>query len=329
MMLRYRNPVWSGYMADPFVLEWKGRYYAYGTGSRRGQARTDGRVFPLLQSDDLVRWHQSGGAMTPLADPGLHYWAPEVAERDGTFYLYYSAGGSDGENHRLRVARAASPVGPFSDCGLLVIPEEPFSIDAHPFKDPADGRWYLFFCKDFFDGRAGTGVACVELADDMVSAASPVNTVLRASADWQIFARNRRWYDRDWPAWHTVEGPFVVQHDGRYYCFYSGGNWETAQYGVGYAVAEHPLGPYRDEWNADGPSVLKGTLDAVGPGHNSTARAPDGREMLVYHAWDRQHTARRMCLDPLEWTADGPRCQGPTSGAQVLEIVRPGRPTLS
>ena len=229
MMLRYRNPVWSGYMADPFVLEWKGRYYAYGTGSGRGQARTDGRVFPLLQSDDLVRWHQSGGAMTPLADPGLHYWAPEVAERDGTFYLYYSAGGRDGENHRLRVARAASPVGPFSDCGLLVIPEEPFSIDAHPFKDPADGRWYLFFCKDFFDGRAGTGVACVELADDMVSAASPVNTVLRASADWQIFARNRRWYDRDWPAWHTVEGPFVVQHDGRYYCFYSGGNWKTAQ----------------------------------------------------------------------------------------------------
>ena len=327
MTLRYRNPVWSGYMADPFVLEWKGRYYAYGTGRLRGQIQhPDGNVLTLLQSDDLVHWRQSGGALRPLKAAGLYYWAPEVAERDGVFYLYYSAGGPNGENHRLRVARAKEPTGPFSDCGRLVIPDEPFSIDAHPFKDPADGRWYLFFCKDFLDGRAGTGTACVELADDMVSAASEVRTVLRASADWQIFARDRRWYDRVWPAWHTVEGPFVIERQGRYYCFYSGGNWETAEYGVGFAVADHPLGPYRDEWSAGGPAVLKGTPEAVGPGHNSIARAPDGREMLVYHAWDSSHSARRMCIDALEWTDQGPRCLGPTSKAQVLEIVSSSTP---
>jgi len=321
MTLRYRNPVWSGYMADPFVLEWRGIYYAYGTGSGHGR-QPDGNVLPLLQSDDLVHWKPRGGALRPLREPDLVYWAPEVAERDGIFYLYYSAGWRDGEKHQLRVALASAPSGPFIDSGRLLLPEEAFSIDAHPFKDPASGRWYLFFCKDFFDGRAGTGVAGFELASDMMRPASPVRTVLRASADWQVFARNRRWYDRDWPAWHTVEGPFVVEHDGRYYCFYSGGNWETAEYGVGYAVAEQPLGPYRDEWSAHGPTVLKGIPDAVGPGHNSVATAPDGREMVVYHAWDREHRARRMFIDPLEWSTSGPRCAGPTTGDQALEIVR-------
>jgi beta-xylosidase len=324
MTLRYRNPVWPGYLADPFVLEWEGRYYAYGTSSQRGKSRqADGNVFPVLESDDLVHWRLLGGALVPLPDAELHYWAPGVAQRDGSFYLYYSAGGPDGEDHKLRLATASRPAGPFLDCGGLVLPEEPFSIDAHPFVDPSDGRWYLFFCKDFFDGRVGTGAACVELADDMLTPASPVTTVLRASADWQIFSRNRRWYGRNWPAWHTVEGPFVVEHEGLYYCFYSGGNWETAEYGLGFAVAEHPLGPYRDDWSASGPSVLRGTPEAIGPGHNSIARAPDGQEVVVYHAWDKTRTVRRMCVDPLVWTPDGPRCLGPTSFDQLLEIVRP------
>ena len=37
---------------------------------------------------------------------GGAFWAPEVARRDGTFYLYYSAGGPEGEEHRIRVAAA-------------------------------------------------------------------------------------------------------------------------------------------------------------------------------------------------------------------------------
>jgi len=43
-------------------------------------------------------------------------------------------------------------------------------------------------------------------------------------------------YGRVWD-WHTLEGPFVRKHDGRYYCFYSGGRWETESYGVDYGVA--------------------------------------------------------------------------------------------
>lgn len=318
--LTYQNPVWPGYFADPFVLKVGNDYFAYGTGSDVGDGRqSDGRVFPLLHSRDLVEWTQLGGALEPL--PGamsVAYWAPEVAERDGTYFLYYAA------DMRLRAATARHPAGPFLDIGKNLLPDEPFSIDANPFRDPKDGRWYLFFAKDYFDGRVGTGTAVVPLADDMVTPLEAPRTVVRASNDWQIFERQRHWYDRVWEAWHTVEGPFVVEHSGKYYCLYSGGRWETADYGVSYAVADHPLGPWCDEWSQAGPAVLRGLPGRVlGPGHNSVVRGPDGTsQWVVYHAWDPDKTARRLCIDPLVFTADGPRCLGPTLGPQPLVVPR-------
>ena len=51
----------------------------------------------------------------------------------------------------------------------------------------------------------------------------------------------------------------------------------------------------------------------IGPGHCAVAVAPDGvSEYLVYHAWGPDGQARRLFLDRLLWTPDGPRCDGPT-----------------
>lgn len=316
MTLMYQNPVWSGYLADPFVLRAGEEYFAYGTGSDVGNGRQrDGRVFPVLHSSDLVNWTPLGGALEPLSASSAHaYWAPEVVECDGRFFMYYAA------DMRLRVATALHPAGPFRDAGRDLFPEEPFSIDASPFRDPRDGRWYLYFAKDYFDGRVGTGTAVVPLADDMMTPLEAPRPVIRATADWQIFERDRQWYDRRWEAWHTVEGPFVIEREGRYYCLYSGGRWETAEYGVSYAVADHPLGPWCDEWSHAGPVVLRGIEGRVlGPGHNSVVLAPDNVTLLcVYHAWDPAQTARRMCFDPLVFTPDGPRCLGPTTEPQTI-----------
>jgi len=327
MRFSYSNPVWDGYFADPFVLRWNGAYYAYGTDpvSDSGAAT---RVFPVLRSADLATWEPLGRALErPAAAAGelpfTSFWAPEVAERDGTFFMYYSAADATGdETHRLRVATAVDPAGPFVDRGILLLPNEGFTIDAHPFRDPLDGRWYLFFAKDFFDGRVGTGIAVVPLADDMLSIAGDVTPVLRATADWHIYERNRTIYGRQWDAWHTIEGPFVVARDGKYYCFYSGGSWRTPLYGVGVAVADGVLGPYREPRRPDGPAVLRTVPGkVVGPGHISVVPGPDGTSLfMVYHAWDVELTARRMCIDPLPWTADGPRCLGPTTGPQTVEL---------
>lgn len=320
MPITYTNPVFSGYFADPFVLKHGDTYYAYGTGSNAGDASSpDRRMFPVLSSLDLVHWKAVGWALVP-PHGGQAFWAPEVAERDGRFYLFYSmsTGRHADETHRLRVAVADDPAGPFVDTGALLLPDEGFTIDAHPFRDPRDGRWYLFFAKDFFDDRPGTALAVAPLADNMVSVAGPVTTVLRASGDWQVFERDRTLYGRKWPAWHTLEGPFVRFHDGQYFCFYSGGAWMGSGYGVAVAVADTVLGPYAEP--VAGPCVLRGVPGhVVGPGHNSVVLGPDGAtDFLVYHAWDAAHTGRRMCVDPLLWTPRGPRCAGPTWTPQNL-----------
>lgn len=315
--ITYKNPVWAQYMADPAASKFRGEYYAYGTTTTPLD-----RQFSVLHSKDLVNWRSLGGALTPLKDPAkTDYWAPEVTERDGTYYMYYSAGGPAGEHHQLRVATAKDPAGPFVDTGKVLMPEEPFSIDAHPFRDPKTGKWYLFFAKDFFDGRVGTGVAAVELGDDMTSVVGPVKTIVRASADWQIFERNRTWYGKTWDAWHTVEGPFMVFCDGKYYCLYSGGRWDSENYGLGYAVADEVLGTYRDTEDSHGPSVLQGTSTLLGPGHNSVVLGPDDKTLfVVYHAWDPGHTARRMCLDPLVWVDGKPKCDGPSSDTKTVKL---------
>ncbi len=321
MALHFNNPVWAGYFADPFVLRHGEVYYAYGTGEPLGVSTDASRAFTILRSRDLAHWEPAGAALE-LTQPDARerdYWAPEVAERDGVFFLYYSSAptGRD-ELHRIEVAAAETPLGPFHPMGAVLDDVEGFCIDAHPFRDANTGQWYLFFARDFFQERVGTGLAVVPLSPDMLRAAGPSRVVLQANADWQIYERNRSLYGRQWDAWHTVEGPCVVMHEARYYCFYSGGNWQTKDYGVSFAVADHPLGPWVHGSPA-GPVVLserKG--EVLGPGHNSHAVAPDGTEVLVYHAWDPARTRRRMCIDQLVWTAAGPRCTGPTTTAQVI-----------
>lgn len=312
----YTNPVTPGYFADPFVLRVGDQYYAYGTGTPSQEGSGPERKFEVLHSTDLVHWTALGGALDPLPDEGAQdYWAPEVAHANGTFYMYYSAGLGD-KGHQVRVALSERPEGPFRDTGSVLTPEDPFTIDASPFQDD-DGQWYLYYARDFLDGeRVGTALV-VDRLDSMTRLAGNSRTVLRASRDWQIFKQNREMYGNVYD-WYTLEGPFVVKRGGQYYLFYSGGAWEEPNYGVSYAVADHPLGPWTER-ASEGPTVLQsipGTV--VGPGHNSVVVGPDGHDYIVYHAWDPGKTARRMCIDRIEWTPEGPRTNGPTHTPQPL-----------
>jgi beta-xylosidase len=310
----YTNPVHDEYFADPFVLRHDGAYYAYGT------VATYGRTLPGLTSTNLVDWEPLGDVLEPLAAAVEVYWAPEVAHRDGRFYMYYSAGREEGEEHQLRLACANAPSGPFVDAGVVLDPDDPFTIDAHPFRDD-DGRWYLFYCRDFLEGeRVGTGIV-VDALVDMQTLAGDRRTVVRPFADWNLFAKDRLWYGRTWPGWYTVEGPFVRKRDGRYYCFFSGGAWREQNYGVSYAIADHPLGPWEVVAH-DGPSILRTVPGAIlGPGHASIVSSPSGdADYIAYHAWDPGATARLMRVDRLEWTRDGPRCHGPTLDPQPVPV---------
>ena len=307
----YRNPVHDGYFADPFALRLDDRYVAYGTGASVG-----GRVFEVLESTDLADWRSLGGALEPV-DPelGSDYWAPEVAQADGRFWMYYSVGHGD-VGHHLRVAVADRPEGPFTDLGVNLTPHERFAIDPHPFRD-ANGTWYLYFARDVLDAeRVGTQLA-VAVLTGMDELAGEVSTVLAPSADWQVFERDRAIYGGRYD-WHTLEGPTVREHDGTYYCFYSGGSWQGAGYAVAWASAPGPLGPWTEP--VEGAArLLASVADHVrGPGHNSVVTTVGGTDMIVYHAWDETLTARQLCIDPLRWTATGPATPGPTWEDQPL-----------
>jgi beta-xylosidase len=305
--LTYTNPVYLHYMADPFVLHHDGHYYAYGT----APGTTEGQQFPVLRSSDLVQWEACGWALNPLPHADA-FWAPEVAYHDGVFYLYYSASGINGHNHQLRVATSTSPLGPFIDTNRLLIPDDPFTIDAHPFLD-TDGQWYLFYSRDFLtldkDYRIGTGIVVDKLVD-MVKLEGQPQVVVRPFADWQLFQAQRPMYGSIYD-WHTIEGAAMRRHNGHYYCFYSGGAWERDNYGISYVIAEHPLGPYHRP-KMEGALLHSVPGKVIGPGHNSFTETGDGREYVVYHGWDAAMTARLMRIDRLLWEGDTPSVNGPT-----------------
>lgn len=307
----YVNPVYPGSFADPFVLRHDGWYYAFGTDTQADSPL----AFEVLRSRNLVGWNSLGRCLGDLRQSSRDYWAPEVAESGGRFYLYYSFGEGD-RGHLIRAAVSDRPEGPYVDSGRVLTPNERFAIDAHPFRDD-DGTWYLFYARDRLEGeRVGTSIVVDRLADMTTLAGEPV-PVVSASADWQRFAADRPMYGGIYD-WHTLEGPFVVKRLGRYWCLYSGGAWTGPGYGVSWAVADSPLGPWTEP-GGDGPALLRsrpGELE--GPGHCSVVVGPDGEDYVVYHAWDPHRTARRMCIDRLAWTPDGPTTSGPTASPQPV-----------
>lgn len=300
------EPAAAAYFADPFVLRLgDGSYVAYGSGPPADQAPQSPRAFEAMASTDLCEWEPLGGVLERLGpECGDEYWAPEVASIDGEYWMYYSVGhGIAG--HHLRVARAATPRGPFIDVGVNLTPEESFAIDAHPFQDD-DGSWYLFFARDVIAGeRPGTHLAVARMISP-TQLAGPATMVLEPNHDWQIYERNRAMYGGRLD-WHTLEGPSVVRRGGRYWLTYSGGAWTGPGYAVSWAVAPHPLGPWTHAPDEAAPLLSTGIDGLIGPGHNSLCTAPDGADMIAFHAWNRAHTVRRMYVRSIEFTSRGPQ----------------------
>jgi hypothetical protein len=86
--------------------------------------------------------------------------------------------------------------------------------------------------------------------------------------------------DQPWEA-HLIEGIWVTRHGGKHYLFYAGNDFSTARYGIGVAVADAPLGPYRKMAQP----LLRSTAEWWGPGHPSVAEGPDGDPWLFLHAF--------------------------------------------
>ena len=133
----YTNPVIPGDHPDPSVVRVGNEYWATATTSQWAP------IFPLLRSRDLVNWTLEGAVFEqPPAWSSGSYWAPEIAEHRGRFFVYYTARRRNGPLC-VAVATATKQGGPWTDRGPLVC-QDAGSIDAMAVTD-ASGRRYLIW----------------------------------------------------------------------------------------------------------------------------------------------------------------------------------------
>jgi Glycosyl hydrolases family 43 len=105
--------------------------------------------------------------------------------------------------------------------------------------------------------------------------------------------------------WEEGSSTLETHFDGRtrYYLTYSANNWQTPQYGVGYAVSTSPLGPFHKSptnpiFHAD-PAIGEWS-----PGHGSFAFSPDGTQLYYVHHGRPSPDAsqRRLYTDQLHFS---------------------------
>lgn len=317
----YQNPVRDLDFPDPFILKYRGEYWAICTGIWK-----DGRAFGMMHSHDLVHWSDLPGALERLESdrpevPYVYYWAPEIYQFGGRFYLYYCVGNET--YMTIRVATADHPSGPYRDSGHALTSEQ-FAIDAHVFRDD-DGQHYLFYATDFLEHtQIGTGTVVDRFVDPFTLEGRP-RPVTRAKYDWQVYDPVRK--EKGGVRWHTVEGPFVLKRKGVYYEMFSGGNWQNTTYGVSYATTHDIRDPSEWKQHCDGVKTLPilrtvstdSDTHILGPGHNSVVRGPSNFDLFcVYHRWNAEGTARVLCIDRMDWTGDELIVLGPTTQPQPI-----------
>ncbi|HWI62818.1 MAG TPA: glycoside hydrolase family 43 protein, partial [Symbiobacteriaceae bacterium] len=252
---------------DPFVMEYRGTYYLYHTGQHG---------IHLYTSAGLVDWEYRGVVLKAHPSPEhgaqIDFWAPEVMHHEGTFYMYVAAtrkradGLGDDFLRRQWIARATSPLGPFQWDDQPLVPDE-WSIDGHPFRDD-DGQLWLFYnirtdASRYWDGTTGCGnVVDRLLAPDRLEGVQSVAAF-----------PNKRWEGNREGTWYWNEGPCVLMRRGMYYQMYSGGFYADDTYGVGFATAPAPRGPWT-KYHAN--PILRSGNGVLGPGHHSVVLGPDG-----------------------------------------------------
>lgn len=334
-------------LGDPYILKASdGMYYMVGTGGIRNG-------FKMYSSKNLKTWKNEGRIYrgnTKKSWGVSHFWAPELYEHQGKFYLVYSANWRKNpenkqENFRIGIAVSDDPTGPYTDINNrpLFDPGYPV-IDGNLLFD--EGRIYLYFSrccyehpveseiadwareKGLFDEIEESWVYGVELKSDFSGITGDPKLLLRPpvsmvdpQAEWESRSVTSDEINRRW-----TEGSYIFKTKGRYYMMYSSNYFGGENYAVGYATSDSPMGPFR---KADNNPVLQKNTGiggkVSGTGHNSVTLSPDGEQMLcVYHGRTVQTGNQRVVfIDPMEILEDGTLVvHGPTTSDRQLRRMK-------
>ena len=75
--------------------------------------------------------------------------------------------------------------------------------------------------------------------------------------------------------------PYIMLHDGTYYLVYSGSDFRSQDYALGYATASSPYGPWT---KYEGNPIFRRPEGLSGVGHNAIFVDKRGRLMTVFHS---------------------------------------------
>ncbi|GIN69899.1 endo-1,4-beta-xylanase [Bacillus sp. J14TS2] len=312
-VLMYTKPVGGmTNIGDPFILKTDDMYYMYAT------SQPD-VGFKVWQSPNLVDWEEKGLAYSIDEQSEKwatgDFWAPEVIHYDNQYYMTYSARTVEG-SLQISIARSLHPLGPFIDIKTNLIEWAGSYIDGHLFIEE-DGTPYFYYVKDcsenIINGKHISQIYVQQLSRSLTECSGDAKLILEPDNEWEGIDGHFQWN----------EGPFLLKHQGKYYLMYSAQCFASPNYAIGYAVAEHPMGPF---YKADeNPILAKDLAKGVsGPGHNSVTIGPDGKTLyIVYHIHTdvkKPSGNRQMCIDRLFFVDGKLKIDGPTVDQQQIQL---------
>ncbi len=211
------------------------------------------------------------------------FWAPDIIEIDGTFYLYYSCAG-DGAAAAIGLTTATDLEGPWTDQGLIVAGDN--AIDPAVYYD--NGRLWMAW------GNWQSGLDILEL--------DPSTGLRLNSTSYHLVDGE-------------VEGPGLIRNGNYYYLFYQRGYCCAGVNSTYYMVVARSTvitGPYEDER-----TFLPNTNgNIIGPGHFGY-----GEERLTYHYYDGDNDgAATLMITTLGWE-DGWPVAGGSGGWESTSAV--------
>jgi Glycosyl hydrolases family 43 len=288
------------FAADPSAHVFNDRLYLYVSYDEPYTNSYDSMVgYHVLSTDDLNHWTDHGRVLhLSQVDWAIsHMWAIDCNFYQGKYYLTFCAIERGTSTFRTGLAVSDRPEGPFTDLGPIEGVE--WGQDPAFFIDD-DGTPYLVW------GARGS-IMLGELNADLRSIKP--ETVHNISEQVGGY-----------------EGPFLHKYQGRYYLTYPALDGEKWPQRMCHAVADSPLGPYRD----------LGVFIGDYPGNSGTIHGSvvefRGQWLAFYHSgWvSGTATARSLMMDQLYYNSDGtiavinphpsPRGYGEVDGEQ-WEIV--------
>lgn len=288
---------------DPVVAKQDGTYYLFNTG----------HGISVHSSTDLENWKQEEPVFSEkpewtdevVADFKNHIWAPDIFEKDETYYLYYSVSSFAKNTSAIGVATNSTlnPNDPhynWQDHGIVVqsVPNRDMwnAIDPNMIEGEDGTVWMAF-------GSFWDGLKLVKMDDDLTKIAEP--------EVWHTIARRERSFklpDTD-PGDAALEAPFLFKKNGYYYQFLS---WDLccrgdqSTYKVVVGRSKDVTGPYVDKEGkplneGGGTLLIEGNENWYGAGHNSTYTF-DGKDYIFFHAYDANDKgAPKLKIAELKW----------------------------